>query len=257
MRLLFDRMSDTCGETHTAMLKREHFEVRETAVTIITNERFLGVAKNSIFDAREIIERKISEDPFFGTTYDPYPVDKRDHELIQRMCNASVKAHVGPMASVAGAIAVYAVEALRRAGSTHSIVENGGDIALLCDTPVTIGMYSGDPQLEGLSFNILPSKDIQGICSSSGKIGPSVSFGKSDICTVFSSDVILADAVATRLGNMIVDGDVTGSLNSVSSIEGVNGCVAVADGKVAMCGEVPELISAHTSENRITSIRLS
>ena len=89
---------------------RHHFEVGETAVTVISDDEYVGTAQQAVCDAREIILRKISEDPFFKTTYDPYPVSKDDDELIQRMCQASVIAGVGPMAGVAGAVAVFVLD---------------------------------------------------------------------------------------------------------------------------------------------------
>lgn len=253
MRFLSDVLSNACCETHVAMLKREHFEIKETAVTIIAEDRFMKVAKEAIFNARSIIERKISDDPFFGTTYDPYGVSAKDDALIQRMCNASIIADIGPMATVAGAVAVHAVEAMKNAGASYAVVENGGDIAILCDRPVMIGLYSGDPKLDGLSVKILAS-DITGVCSSSGKIGPSVSFGKSDIVTVFSDDVILADAAATRLGNLVKDNELAEALEEVGNFPGIKGCIAYINGMIAMFGDIPELVRAKVSEDKITKI---
>ena len=105
-------------------IMRAHFEVGETAVTVVSDKEYIDVAEKAIFEAREIIQRKIAEDPFFGTTYDPYP-SKKDDELIDRMCQASLMAGVGPMAGVAGAVAYYAVRKMKEAGAKFAIVENG------------------------------------------------------------------------------------------------------------------------------------
>ena len=239
------------------MLTREHFEIRETAVTIISYTEYIKAAKGAIFEAREIIERKIMEDPFFQTTYDPYPVRKEDHPLIQRMCKASVSAGVGPMATVAGAVAAFAVESMKEQGCEHAVVDNGGDIALLTDRDITIGLYTGDSTLKDLALSVPRTETIKGVCSSSGKIGPSVSFGESNISTVFSDDVILADAAATRLGNLVKDHDPEEALEIVGNIPGIDGCLVYHNGKLAMFGDVPELVQQKMQEDKITGIRLS
>lgn len=236
---------------------RHHFEVGETAVTVISDDEYVGTAQQAVFDAREIILRKISEDPFFKTTYDPYPVSKDDDELIQRMCQASVIAGVGPMAGVAGAVAVFAVESMVEEGAGFAIVENGGDIALKIDRDITVGVYQDDERFRDIAFRIPKREGIFGICSSSAKIGPSVSLGKTNISTVFSDDVILADACATALGNLIRYGgqeEMSSALETIGRKEGVEGCVSISDGLMAMFGNVPELIRAEQKDITASSI---
>ncbi|MDR2845863.1 MAG: UPF0280 family protein [Candidatus Methanoplasma sp.] len=237
-------------------MEREHFEVKETAVSIIAEKEFIKVAKDAIFEARRIIESKISGDPFFGITYDPYPIRSSDEALIQRMCKASVVADVGPMAAVAGAVAAYAVEAMVSCGSTYAVVENGGDISFINDRPLVIGLYAGDPGFDGISLKMHPSEKIRGVCSSSGKIGPSVSFGDSSVSTVLSDDAILADACATALGNSIKDvSDLSPALEKIGSICGVSGCIACHCGKIAFFGDIPELVHGRMENGLITTLR--
>ncbi len=221
---------------------RTRFQVKETVVTIVCDEEFLRVAEDAIFEARSIIESKIADDPFFGMTYDPYPESEDDDPLIRRMCRASVLSNVGPMAGVAGAVAVYAVERMSEAGAKESIVENGGDIAFLSDRKVPVGLFADHPVLKDVAFEI-SSEGITGICSSSAKIGPSVSLGSSNVCTVFSDDVILADCCATALGNLVKDeASLQEALETVGSIDGVRGCLACIGDKVAMYGDVPDMV---------------
>lgn len=256
MCLLPDRLPDQGSQTDPAMLKREHFEVKETAVTIITDQRFMRIAKDAIFEAREIIEKKIMEDPFFKTTYDPYPISKDDDLLIQRMCEASLLADVGPMASVAGAVSEYSVKAVVDEGGAYVIVENGGDIALCTDRESSVGLFTGDLELADLALAVPPTHGIEGICSSSGTVGPSVSFGNSGVCTVFSDNVVLADAAATKLGNLLrSDADIESALQEVVDINGIKGCIAFIEKKMALLGEVPELIRKNIPDHRITKIR--
>jgi len=236
-------MFDPCGHSD---IMRVHFEVGETAVTVVSDKEYIDVAEEAIFEAREIIQKKIAEDWFFGTTYDPYP-SKKDDELIERMCQASLMAGVGPMAGVAGAVAFYAVKKMKEAGAKFAIVENGGDIALLIDRDITVGIFQNDERFKGLALSIPKREGIFGICSSSGAIGPSVSLGNTGISTVFSDDVILADACATALGNMIKDGseeEMSSAVERIGRIDCVKGCLCIANGKMAMFGEVPQLVKA-------------
>ena len=254
MRFMPLGVFDTCG--HPDVMKC-HFEVGETAVTVISEEEYVAAAEHAIFEARERILRKISEDPFFLTTYDPYPVSDDDDELIKRMCQASELAGVGPMAGVAGAVAVFAVERMVEEGADYAIVENGGDIAMKIDRDITVGVFQDDEKFRDLAFRIPKRDGIFGICSSSGKIGPSVSFGSSGISTVFSDDVILADACATALGNMIRDGDgkeMSKALETIGRIEGVDGCAAISNGLYAVFGKVPELVRADHGQLKASSI---
>ncbi|MDR0334442.1 MAG: UPF0280 family protein [Methanomassiliicoccaceae archaeon] len=233
---------------------REHFEVGQTAVTIVSDRMYIKIAKDAIFDARAQIERKIAEDPFFRTTYDPYPASQNDGYVIKRMCGASSAAGVGPMAAVAGAIAEHAVRAMADAGCAHAIVDNGGDIAMITDRDVCIGMYA-DVSGERLSLRVPPTHRIIGICSSSATIGPSVSFGRTEISTVISDNVTLADACATALGNLIKGcDDMEAPLEEVCSIDGITGCLAYCGGMLAMCGDVPELVRSDMDDNIITKI---
>ncbi len=221
-----------------------HFEFRETILSIVCEPDFLRVAEDAVFEARRLIEDKVAQDEFFRITYDSYSIQSDDDPLIQRMCKASELSGVGPFAGVAGAVAVHAVERMKEAGASYAIVENGGDIAFYSPEPRLIGLFADHPVLKDVAFSIW-SDDITGICSSSAKIGPSVSLGNSNVCTVFSDDVILADCCATLLGNRVTDEEsLPDALEYVGSISGVKGCLACIGGKVAMFGEVPEMVEA-------------
>ena len=236
---------------------REHFEIKQTAVTILSEREYIKTAKDAVFDARSQIESKISQDPYFGTTYEPYRASPNDECVVKRMCDASVAADVGPMAAVAGAIAGYAVEKMKNAGAAYAVVDNGGDIALICDREVHIGMYANVGG-QRLSLKITPTDEILGVCSSSASVGPSVSFGRSDISTVISNDAALADACATALGNLVKErSKMAEHLEFVCNIAGVNGCLAYCDGALAMCGDVPELVRSDSKDEVITKILLA
>ena len=239
------------------MIVRTHYELGQTALRIICDEMYLSVIKDAVHSARSIIENKIAEDPFFGTTFEPYSPLKDDHHLVQHMCQSSILSNVGPMAGVAGAIAKYAVNAAIEDGCDHIIIDNGGDICMRTNETTIIGVFSGDDRFKDIAFSIPPTDRVFSICSSSGKVGPSVSFGNSGICTVFSNDPVLADCCATAFGNMIREGtseEMTQTSEKISAIEGISGCICISNGLIAMCGEIPEMVSVSSTESDVTKI---
>jgi ApbE superfamily uncharacterized protein (UPF0280 family) len=75
----------------------------------------------------------------------------------------------------------------------------------------------------------LDTYDPMAVCTSSGTVGPSLSFGKADAAVVVSYDACLADACATRLGNEIKSArDIEKALELIYNIKGVIGALAVA-----------------------------
>lgn len=239
-------------------MNRKHFEVGETAVTIVGEAEHIAAAEESIFRSRDAVQAAIRRDPLFQVTLEPYPAPDGAHPLVRRMCEAASLAGVGPMASVAGAIAERAVEDMRAAGARQAIVDNGGDIALLLDREVSVGLYAGE-KVRGLGFACSPRPGVFGICTSSATIGPSISFGASDAATVISSNVALADACATRLGNLLTSGDdevMRHALDDVCAIPGVEGALGVVGDKVAVKGRLPRLTKMEVPPSRVARIEL-
>lgn len=216
-------------------IERIRIVMAETSIDATVEIGFGKLLQSSVAEARGIVESKISEDPFFGITYDPYPASLSDHPLIASMCQASVVAGVGPMAAVAGAIAAHSAETLFDAGCSHAVIDNGGDIALFSESDVTVGICSG-------VCAVIRSSRITSVCTSSGTIGHSVSFGDSSGSTVFADDPVLADACATALGNLMrSDADIASAAEAICSLEGVRGCIASVSDRIVLCGELPEL----------------
>lgn len=155
------------------------------------------------------------------------------------MCSAANKAGTGPMSAVAGALA-EAVGFFLLDSIPEVIVENGGDIFLKVLNTVHVGVYAGKSPLHGrLALKIDPGTTPLGVCTSSGTVGPSLSFGRADAAVVISPSTALADAVATALGNRVNDkSDLEKALEFVRSIEGVSGAVVIAGESVAACGNI-------------------
>ena len=234
---------------------RRHFELKETAVTILTEERNIRVAENSIFKTREEIERFIEYDPLFRDTLEPYSEPESAHPVIKRMCWAARLAGVGPMAAVAGVVADEAVKAVENAGSKHCVVDNGGDIAMLLSEPIDIGVFTLNPKFSGLGLRFYSSPHHQSVCTSSGTVGPSISFGIAEAATVFSDDAVLADACATMLGNLVKSDEdeiIRKALEDVTRVEGVNGALVIVGEKMAVQGELPPIVKVKLDTKAIS-----
>jgi ApbE superfamily uncharacterized protein (UPF0280 family) len=231
---------------------RYHFEFRQTIATILALEpAHIWAATDGIIRARQELEDYIAGDRFFATTFDPYPVT-RAPLLVKRMSEAGIEAGVGPMAAVAGAIAWAGLESMRDAGAGFGVVDNGGDIALLSDRELKIGLFAGDSPFSGrYAFRVPPQEKILGICTSSATVGPSVSFGMADAVTVFSEDVARADAWATSICNQVTpdDREVFFRLDPTK----VRGVMVVAGDWTTKWGVVPELIPARVEKGLITA----
>lgn len=156
------------------------------------------------------------------------------------MSRAARLANVGPMASVAGAIAELLGRDLLRKDYKDVIIENGGDIFLKTTKDRKIGVYAGKSKLwNKLKLKIKPKISPLGICSSSGTVGYSLSFGCADSVIILSKKSSLADAVATQVANQVNSHrDLTGALNFGRSIKGILGVVIIFKNKLISCGEI-------------------
>jgi len=219
--------------------------VHKEAVLRICCDRF-DIITQEIVRQRAVLEDYIRRDPHFQHSLVPVALRADAPEVARRMAAAADRVGVGPMAAVAGAMAQLAVEAAIRVGAQEVIVDNGGDIYLQTTEPVIIGLYPGESgQIGGLAFSLMASDTPLSICSSSGKMGHSLSLGQCDLATVVAKDGPLADAAATLAANLVKTvTDVEPALNRMVSIEGVSGVLIVKDGHVGLAGNLPPLVKA-------------
>ena len=230
---------------------REHFQFRETIATILADDpAHVAAAKTGMISARQELERYIARDPFFAITYDPYTPEDGGR-VVTRMADAAREAGVGPMAAVAGTIAWTGLEAMIGAGARFGVIDNGGDIALVADRKVRVGLHAGaSPLSDVFAFEIPPGDGIQGICTSSATVGPSVSLGVADAVTVFSGNVASADAWATAICNELRPEDK--SVLSKLQGTGVTAVVAILGEEIISWGDPPLLIRAKVNPDIIT-----
>ena len=231
---------------------RESFKFRETFAVILADDPAnVAAAKTGMLEARQALEAYIARDPFFYSTFDPYTPDSED-PVINRMADATRKAGVGPMAAVAGTIALAGIEAMQDTGATFGVIDNGGDIALISDRTVRVGVHAGESALSNrVAFIVPPQDSVLGICTSSATVGPSISFGIADAVTIFSHDVALADAWATAVCNEIRPGE-RSVLDRINPEE-VDGVFAIMGEVTVRWGELPPLVPAVVDEHLISA----
>ncbi|RLF60882.1 MAG: UPF0280 family protein [Thermoplasmata archaeon] len=234
---------------------RDQFRIKETVVTIISDKReYIKKAKEEIIEARSRLEDYIIRNPLFKITLEPYECEKNAPQIVKRMCEASKLAQVGPMASVAGAIAEYAVRAMVKSGATYAIVDNGGDIAFFTDREITVGIYAGSAISIALKFP--PTEKIMGICTSSGTLGYSISFGYADAVSVISENVALADALATAICNDIKKDagkkEIEEILHIYKKKNLARGIIVIKGKYIGMVGDLPKIIRTKINPNIIT-----
>lgn len=216
------------------------------AVLRICCDKF-DVVVAQIVRQRRILEEYIARDPEFKTALVPIDLRADAPEIARRMAWAARRVGVGPMAAVAGAMAQIAAEAALAAGAEEVIVDNGGDIYLKAIEPVLVTLGTGTTRLaDRLAFSVQPHETPIAICSSSGKMGPSMSFGLCDLATIVAKDAALADAAATQAGNLVktVD-DVDAALESILRLEGIDGVMLVKDDRVGLAGHLPRLVKTN------------
>jgi len=203
--------------------------VGETDLLILARDNLYDVALETVRQVRSEIEEYIGRFPKFLSSLEPLNPDPDAAPVIVAMCETGKKVGVGPMAAVAGAVSQRVGEKLVEF-SEEVIIENGGDLFLKITEERTVGCYAGEesPFRSRIGLKILPEHTPIGICTSSGVIGHSLSFGKADAAVAIAPNPVLADAAATALGNRLLrPGDVQSALDWSRGIDGLVGAVAM------------------------------
>lgn len=214
-------------------------KVGETDLYISAGKDLTDIACTSVHKYRRFIEEYIKHRPQFLDSLVPIKPDEMAPAIIKDMLKASRISGVGPMASVAGAVAQHVgMDLLEH--SDDVIVENGGDIFLKSETEIIIGIFAGEsPMSHKVGLKILPEDMPLGICTSSGTVGHSLSLGRADAVCVTSKSASLADAAATSIGNRVrKERDIKAALESGAEIEGVLGILIIVGDKLGAYGAI-------------------
>ena len=213
--------------------------VQETDLFVHAASPMTAFTRELVIEHRGIIEAYIEQHPDFMTTLVPWRVSHPVPDIIRTMIEAGKMAAVGPMAAVAGAVAEFVGRDLLN-HSAEIIVENGGDIFLKVDHPVTVGLYGGNSPLSLKLGLRVPDRGIPlGVCTSSGTIGHSLSMGRADAVCVVSESCALADAAATSIGNRITtEKDIKDAIEFGKRIDGVLGLVVMIGKDMGLWGDL-------------------
>lgn len=197
-------------------------------------------AERLLLEARGQVEGYGKNRPEFLFSHSPLRMDELSPPIPRRMIVAGLEAGVGPMAAVAGAIAGYVGEGLLEAGCNEVVVENGGDIYLATKRPLVVGIYAGSSPLSArLAISLDPQEMPLGVATSSGTVGHSWSYGVADAACIVAKDPALADALATALGNRVVDEEnLEEALDWALGIKGAIGALVIVGRKLAVKGKI-------------------
>lgn len=203
------------------------------------SDDIINYARSLINDIRCELEAYIYVDPVFRTTLVPHRTLTEAPSIAVEMAQASELVGVGPMAAVAGAISEFIGRKLLKY-SPEIIVENGGDLFIKSCKTRNIGIFAGEsPFTNKIAIEIKPELGSVGLCTSSGTVGPSLSFGKADAAIILAKTAAIADAAATAMGNIVkLPEDVQKGVEFASGIAGVLGAVVIMGNKLAVWGEV-------------------
>jgi len=213
--------------------------VKETDLYIRASSDLKRKARRLVVKYRQQLESYIERHSAFLSSLEPLAVGDDAPRIVTEMANAAEKTGVGPMAAVAGAIAEFVGKELLEL-SPEVIVENGGDIYLKSSTDRLIGIYAGkSPLTSKVGLEIMGKDTPIGICTSSGTVGHSLSYGQADAVIALSKSTALADATATAIGNMIKSADyIPRGIERAISIKGLNGVIIIKDDKIGLWGKV-------------------
>ncbi len=215
-------------------------QYQESDLWIRADRDLRQVAQDAVLTCRRHLEDYIARHPAFLHSLQPLPDDDHAPPVVREMLRASLAAAVGPMAAVAGAIAQAVGQRLKAQGS-GAIVENGGDCYLDVTEDITMAVYAGprSPFTNRLGLRFSVTDLPLGVCTSSGTIGHSLSFGRADAVTVVAPNAALADAAATRLGNVVQDpATINAALQLAAEIPGLAGVLILVNDRLGAWGNL-------------------
>jgi len=214
-------------------------KIKESDLFISSDSDLYESAFQSLAGHRNSLEFYISSHPDFRESLLPLPEDSLAPPIVRDMLIRSRPCGVGPMASVAGAVAEFVGKDLLGL-SENIIIENGGDIFLKSKNNLKVAIFAGESPLSYRIKLLVKSEDTPiGICTSSATVGPSLSFGKADAICVVSKSATLADAAASAIGNRVKSKtDIKSALEYGIKIKGIQGVVIIVGKDMGAIGEI-------------------
>lgn len=216
-----------------------HVRVKETDLWLKAATNLTERTRGLVLQLRYQLEQYMTQHPDFFHSLVPLADEPWAPAIVRKMLRAGIQAKVGPMAAVAGAMAeLVGNDLLQESGEV--IVENGGDIFLCTREEAKVGIFAGRSPLSlRLALKVPSRKEGWGVCTSSGTVGPSLSFGRADAVCVLSPSASLADAAATAIANVVKQPeDITLGIDWAQQIQDVSGVVIIVGEKMGVWGEI-------------------
>lgn len=145
-------------------------------------------------------------------------------------------------------IADLAVTDMIAAGCEVAVIEDGGEVSAVANTPIDVAFAAGNEPLSN-QFGFRLTEFPKGVATSSGRFSHALSFGDAEAATVFCREAGLADAAATATGNVVKGEDTNTAIqcgiNAAKSIEGVEGAMILYKGCVGTWGKIPQIIKVN------------
>lgn len=225
-------------------LKYFNIKVKDTDLAVgvdvkAYSDRLMSLCQSETVKIRQQLERYILIHPQFQSSLIPLKTFGSAPDIAVKMAEAAAVAGVGPMAAVAGAVSDY-IGKILDSYSKQVIVENGGDIYLKSNQERNIAIYAGDsPFSYKLGIRVKANETPTGICTSSGTVGHSLSFGVADAVVIKGKSAILADAAATQAGNLIASKlDLEKAIDYVRKLDENLSIVAIKDDRMMIWGDI-------------------
>jgi len=225
----------------------------ESDLFILSPRECSSEARRSLLYWRGELKKYLKKNPAFRRSVLPLAVEEGAPRIVREMAKASARCGVGPMAAVAGALAHLVGEDLLSFWP-EIIVENGGDIFIASRKKRTVSVYAGEKNYFSgrLGIVIDPRRTPLGVATSSGRVGPSLSWGRAGAAVAVAATAPLADAAATALANRIYsprDSTWREAIAFTNKIDGIMGGVIIMGRKVCAWGEI-ELVAIKNQEHR-------
>ncbi len=218
--------------------------VEETDLFLLAAKDLSRETADVVRELRGQLKNHILLHPEFSASLVPVPVPETAPEIVHRMAKAGKACGVGPMAAVAGTVAQMVAERLQ---PDHGdiVVENGGDVFLHSSRERIVALLPDPKGGSHVGIRLAPDRFPLAVCSSSGRIGHSLSLGCGDLVTVLSKDGAFADAAATALCNLLKSGDDVEQVLERAGVlvsAGLSGVFAQCGQQVAAWGDL-ELVA--------------
>ena len=212
---------------------------KETDLFCCTRTDLSVFIKERVFSYRHQLDEYINMKPVFGESLTPVESDPLAPAIAREMIAASSILNVGPMATVAGAMAEFVGGDIVDLSNVF-IIENGGDIYLKTDVERVIQIYAKDsPFSEKIGIKLKPDSSPYGVCTSSATVGPSLSLGNADAVCIIADSALFADGLATCLGNIVKKkDDIAIAIEKGQQFPGVMGILIILGEHLGIWGDL-------------------